>query len=52
MADKFINLTIDNLDGEHLCCAISDKKHQHGVDTKKAWLKDRMVKGIYLGNWM
>ena len=30
------------MDSEHLCCAIADKKHQCGVDTKRAWLKDRM----------
>lgn len=35
MSEQFINLTLDNLDSEHLCCAISDKKHQCGVDVKK-----------------
>jgi len=25
MSEQFINLTIDNIDKEHLCCAISDK---------------------------
>ena len=38
MSEQFINLTIDNIDKEHLCCAISDKKHQVGVATKKNWL--------------
>ncbi len=41
----FKNITIDNLDVEHLCCAIADKKHQCGVDAKKAWLKDRIPEG-------
>ena len=34
----FINMTIDNLEEEHICCAIADKKHQCGVGVKKEWL--------------
>ena len=45
MSDNFINLTEGNLAGEHLCCAIADKKHQRGVDAKKAWLSDRISEG-------
>lgn len=45
MSGNFINLTPDNLAGEHLCCAIADKKHQAGVDAKKSWLKDRLSEG-------
>ena len=41
----FINLTPENLAKEHLCCAIGDKKHQIGVDVKKAWLEDRFGEG-------
>lgn len=41
----FINITIDNLNSQHICCAIADKKHQDGVATKKAWLKDRILEG-------
>ena len=26
MSEQFINLTIENIDKEHLCCAIADKK--------------------------
>lgn len=43
--EQFINLTLENIDDEHLCCAIADKKHQAGVENKKAWLKDRMKEG-------
>lgn len=25
MSEQFINLTIENIDKEHLCCAIADK---------------------------
>ena len=29
--NEYINLNIDNIENEHLCCAIADKKHQEGV---------------------
>lgn len=45
MDNEYINLTLDNLEQEHLCCAIADKKHQCGVRTKKDWLKDRIPEG-------
>ena len=45
MSEQFINLTIDNIDKEHLYCAISDKKHQVGVATKKNWLRERIAEG-------
>ncbi len=45
MAADYINLTADNLDGEHVCCAIADKKHRDGVAAKKAWLKERLDEG-------
>ena len=45
MGADYINLTVDNLDCEHLCCAIADKKHQCGVAAKKAWLKERISEG-------
>lgn len=45
MNDQFINLNAENIEREHLCCAISDKKHQTGVAVKKAWLKERLCEG-------
>ena len=45
MNETFMNLTLDNLDTEHICCAISDKKHQVGVSVKKQWLKKRIEEG-------
>lgn len=45
MSGEFINITAENLDAEHLCCAIADKKHQCGVSTKKQWLRDRLPEG-------
>ena len=37
--NEYINLTADNIDEEHICCAIGDPKHQEGVDCKKNGLK-------------
>lgn len=45
MSGQFINLSLENLEGEHLCCAIADKKHQCGVDAKKQWLRSRIPEG-------
>lgn len=45
MGPEYINLTLDNLKNEHLCCAIADKKHQCGVDTKRVWLRERISEG-------
>ena len=43
--NKYINLTLDNIDEEHICCAIGDKKHQNGVDRKKEWIKSKLKDG-------
>lgn len=43
--NEYINLTLENIDNEHICCAISDKKHQDGVTTKKEWLKNQIKEG-------
>ena len=43
--NEYINLTLDNIDEEHICCAIGDKKHQDGVSNKKAWIKERLKDG-------
>lgn len=41
----FITITNENIDEQHLCCAMSDKKHQQGVSDKKTWLKQRIQEG-------
>ncbi len=43
--NEYINLTLENIDDEHLCCAIKDKKHQKGVDCKKEWIKNKLEEG-------
>ena len=43
--NEYINLTIDNIDEEHICCAIGDPKHQEGVTQKKEWIKNKLKDG-------
>ena len=43
--NKYINLTKENIDDEHICCAIGDPKHQEGVDKKKEWIKKKFKDG-------
>ena len=45
MNTKMITLTQENIEKEHLCCAIADKKHQTGVNDKRRWLADRIPEG-------
>ena len=42
---EFITLTNENLEHEHICCAIGDKKHQAGVVSKKEWIKSKLNDG-------
>ena len=42
----FIKLTPENIDQEHICCAISDKKATQGVTLKKEWLKKEFNNGF------
>lgn len=45
MMNNYINLDMDNIEEEHICCAIGDPKHQDGVDKKKEWMKERLANG-------
>lgn len=42
---EYIKLTKENLETEHICCAISSNKDPQ-VLAKKAWLKDRLDEGL------
>ena len=42
--NEYINLSLDNIDEEHICCAIGDPKHQEGVDKKKNNIKINFIK--------
>ncbi len=43
--NEYINLTLENIDSEHICCAIGDPKHQAGVNSKKEWIKNKLKDG-------
>ena len=45
MEHSFLNLTTENLAQEHLCCIIRSKKSHPGVETKRAWLRERLKEG-------
>ncbi|MBQ7223218.1 MAG: YoaP domain-containing protein [Erysipelotrichaceae bacterium] len=42
---EYIRVTADNIDKEHICCAISNDRDVQ-VASKKAWLKDRFSEGL------
>lgn len=42
---EYIKVTIENLETEHICCAISDNNDIQ-VSSKKAWLKERFDDGL------
>ena len=42
---EYIKLTKDNLEKEHICCAISNSNDVQ-VSSKKAWLSDRLDEGL------
>lgn len=43
---EIITVTNENIDREHICCVIADKKGENCVDSKKTWLKDRFNDGL------
>ena len=45
MNNDFINITSENIENEHLCCIIRTKIKHEGVESKRAWIKDRIKEG-------
>jgi N-acetylglutamate synthase-like GNAT family acetyltransferase len=45
MDTEFIALTKENINKEHICCAISDKKCVEGYEAKKEWLQREFDNG-------
>ena len=43
--NEYINLNLENIEDEHICCAIGDPKHKLGVDNKKEWIKNKLKDG-------
>ena len=46
---KLLKLTDKNIEDEHICCAISDKKCRDGYQKKKDWLKSKFKDGYMSG---
>ena len=46
MSIEIITINQDNIDREHICCAISDKKGETCVSSKKAWMKNAFADGL------
>ena len=42
----YIKVDEKNIEREHICCAISDKKGETCVHSKKAWMKERLEDGL------
>lgn len=43
---EIITLDASNLDKEHICCSLSDKKGESGVKNKKMWLRESFEDGL------
>lgn len=43
---NIIDVTPENLEYEHICCAISNKKEDPCVSSKKMWMKARFEEGL------
>ena len=43
---KIIPVDENNIDQEHICCAITDKKGETCVSSKKAWMQERFPDGL------
>lgn len=43
---EYIELKKENIDDNHICCALGAKQYEGAVNEKKSWLKDRMADGL------
>lgn len=46
MEDTFKTVTLENLESEHICCMIAEKKGENCVAFKKAWMRERIAEGL------
>ncbi len=44
--EQIIQITEENLEKEHICCAISDKKCREGYEAKKEWIRSQLRNGF------
>lgn len=42
---EYINLSLENIENEHLSCIIRTKKLHAGVESKRQWLRERIKEG-------
>lgn len=43
---QIIDINLNNIDNEHICCAITEKKGENCVSSKKSWMKSNFDKGL------
>ncbi|UNK16225.1 N-acetyltransferase [Paenibacillus sp. N3/727] len=43
---RYVQITRDNLDQVHICCALGAKQYEQAVREKKHWLRERMEDGL------
>lgn len=43
---EYITVDEKNIEKEHICCCITDKKGEHCVSSKKAWMKENLPDGL------
>lgn len=43
---EFIQITKNNIETEHICCALGAKQYENAVNEKKQWLAERMDEGL------
>ncbi|MGZ7440912.1 GNAT family N-acetyltransferase [Paenibacillus sp. TH7-28] len=43
---EYLQITKQNIDGQHICCALGAKQYEAAVNEKKSWLKERMDEGL------
>lgn len=42
----YIQITKNNIENEHICCALGAKQYEKAVNEKKKWLTERMDEGL------
>jgi N-acetylglutamate synthase-like GNAT family acetyltransferase len=42
----YLQITKENIDREHICCALGAKQYEEAVREKKQWLSERMNEGL------
>ena len=43
---EIIQVTGENIDKEHICCVLTDKKGECCIESKKTWLKEQFENGL------